>query len=168
MKDSWRIVSQHRCESKMILLIYSWINNLFNYCLLNVYYVLGIFLIAKVPRKYRWIKKSPWPHWTYMVIKYSIKIEKVLQNPGFCVLAAQKPSKRPGWWEVWFIWMSATKRQGEKGRCLSKYPTTLIPTRVLKWKEGVTCWNTTVSFDSSLEVGHQWSDQHHLDCFKYS
>ena len=25
-----------------------------------------------------------------------------------------------------------------------------------------------VSSDSHLEIGHWWSDQHHLDCFKYS
>ena len=27
---------------------------------------------------------------------------------------------------------------------------------------------TAVSSDGHLEVGHQWSDQHHLDCFRYS
>ena len=25
-----------------------------------------------------------------------------------------------------------------------------------------------VSSDSHLQIGHGWSDQHHLDCFKYS
>ena len=25
-----------------------------------------------------------------------------------------------------------------------------------------------VSSDSHLEINHQWSDQHHLDCFRYS
>ena len=28
--------------------------------------------------------------------------------------------------------------------------------------------NITVSFDGHLKIGHQWSDQHHLDCFKSS
>ena len=27
---------------------------------------------------------------------------------------------------------------------------------------------TAVSSASHLEIGHGWSDQHHLDCFKYS
>ena len=26
----------------------------------------------------------------------------------------------------------------------------------------------TFSTDSHLELGHWWSDQHHLDCFRYS
>ena len=37
-----------------------------------------------------------------------------------------------------------------------------------RWKEGATCRNSTVSSDSHLAIGRQWSDQHHLDCFKYS
>ena len=28
--------------------------------------------------------------------------------------------------------------------------------------------NSTVSSDSLLEIGHQWSDQHRLDCFRYN
>ena len=31
-----------------------------------------------------------------------------------------------------------------------------------------TCRNSTVSSDSHLQIGHQWSDQRHLDCFRYS
>ena len=31
--------------------------------------------------------------------------------------------------------------------------------------EGATCINNTVSCDSHLETGHQWSDQRHLDFF---
>ena len=27
--------------------------------------------------------------------------------------------------------------------------------------------NSTVSFDSHLQIGHQWSDPCHLDCFLY-
>ena len=33
---------------------------------------------------------------------------------------------------------------------------------------GVTCRNSTVISNSHLQVGHQWSDQHHLGCFRYS
>ena len=32
-------------------------------------------------------------------------------------------------------------------------------------REGATCRNHTVSSDSHLEIGHQWSNQSHLDCF---
>ena len=35
-------------------------------------------------------------------------------------------------------------------------------------REGVTCRNSTVSSDSHTEIGHLWSDQSHLDCFKNS
>ena len=35
-------------------------------------------------------------------------------------------------------------------------------------RERVICRNNRVSSDSHLEIGHRWSDQCHLDCFKYS
>ena len=35
-------------------------------------------------------------------------------------------------------------------------------------KEGPTCRNSTVSSDSHLQIGHQWSDQCHLDCLRYN
>ena len=37
-----------------------------------------------------------------------------------------------------------------------------------RWREGVTCRNSTVSSDSHLQSDHWWSDQHHLDCLKYN
>ena len=33
---------------------------------------------------------------------------------------------------------------------------------------GATCRNSTVISNSRLQIGHQWSDQHHLGCFKFS
>ena len=33
---------------------------------------------------------------------------------------------------------------------------------------GSTCRNSTVISNSHLQIDHQWSDQHHLDCFRYS
>ena len=33
-----------------------------------------------------------------------------------------------------------------------------------RWREGATCRNSSVSSDRHLEVGHPWSDQHHLGC----
>ena len=35
------------------------------------------------------------------------------------------------------------------------------------WGEG-TCRNSTVISDNHLQIGHRWSDQHHLDCFRNS
>ena len=35
-------------------------------------------------------------------------------------------------------------------------------------KEGATSRNSTVSSDNQLHTDHRWSEQHHLDCFKYS
>ena len=35
-------------------------------------------------------------------------------------------------------------------------------------RERVACRNSRVNADHHLEIGHQWSDQLHLDCFKYS
>ena len=35
-------------------------------------------------------------------------------------------------------------------------------------REGFTCRNRAVSSDSHLEIGRRWSDQLHLECFKYS
>ena len=35
-------------------------------------------------------------------------------------------------------------------------------------REGAICRNSIVSSDSHLEIDHWWSDQHHLDCFKYN
>ena len=32
---------------------------------------------------------------------------------------------------------------------------------------GAICRNSTVSSDSHLQFGHQWSDQCHLDCFTH-
>ena len=33
---------------------------------------------------------------------------------------------------------------------------------------GATCRNNTVFSDSPLQIGHQWSDQHHLGYFRYT
>ena len=39
---------------------------------------------------------------------------------------------------------------------------------LLQTEGGPTCKNSTISSDNHLEIGHRWSDQHHLECFKYS
>lgn len=35
-------------------------------------------------------------------------------------------------------------------------------------REGVPCRNSTVISEGHLEIGHQWPEKHHLDCFRYS
>ena len=35
-------------------------------------------------------------------------------------------------------------------------------------KNGDRCRNSTVNSDSNLQIDYQWSDQRHLDCFRYS
>ena len=37
-----------------------------------------------------------------------------------------------------------------------------------RWREGVPCRNSTVISEGHLEIGHQWPEKHHLDCFRYS
>ena len=40
---------------------------------------------------------------------------------------------------------------------------TIIGQNFYRQRKGATCRNSTVSSDSHLEIGHRWSDQHHLD-----
>ena len=47
-------------------------------------------------------------------------------------------------------------------------PPTVSGQELLQAEGGATCRNSTVSSDGHLEIGHWWSHQHHLDCFKYS
>ena len=37
----------------------------------------------------------------------------------------------------------------------------------VEW-EGTPCRNSVVLLISHLQIDHQWSDQHHLGCFRYS
>ena len=37
---------------------------------------------------------------------------------------------------------------------------------VYQWREGARCRKSTVNSDSHLEIGHWWSEQHHLHWFK--
>ena len=39
---------------------------------------------------------------------------------------------------------------------------------LLQAEGGATCRNSIVISDSHLDVGHQWSDRHHLDGLRYS
>ena len=38
---------------------------------------------------------------------------------------------------------------------------------VYRQRKGALCRNSTVCSDSHLDIGRQWSDQRHRDCFRY-
>ena len=96
---------------------------------------------------------------------------------GIRLLATQKPTKRPGWWErkLALFWIPATGAGGGYwggGVCLSsgQLPATYIQPvgkSFYRPREVAICRNSTVSSSSHLEIGHQWTGQRHLDCFKY-
>ena len=94
-------------------------------------------------------------------------IWSLLLNPG-PLLASLKPIKRPGWWKGKFalFWMLATLGEGRVEACpkASSPISQSVGKKFYRWREGATCRNSTVSSDSHLEVGHPWSDQHHLGC----
>ena len=83
---------------------------------------------------------------------------------GIRLLATQKPTKRPGWWErkLALFWIPATGVGGGYGGgdvCLSRGQ--LLATYIqqvgksfYRLREGATCRNSTVSSDSHLEIGH--------------
>ena len=96
---------------------------------------------------------------------------------GIRLLATQKPTKRPGWWErkLALFWIPATGAGGGYrggGVCLSRgqLPAAYIQPvgrSFYRLREVAICRNSTVSSNSHREIGHQWIGQRHLDCFKY-
>ena len=89
---------------------------------------------------------------------------------GVWPLITQKPVNRPRWWKGKFALslMLATGR-GEGGRHLSKgrlpHPWEAGGESFYKQSgERATCRNGTVISNSRLQIGHQWSDWHHLGC----
>ena len=88
------------------------------------------------------------------------------------MLAAQKPIIRPvGRLQICFIsdvgnWVGCRVDICPKADSLS----TPQPQAAGEgfYGEGATCRNSTVSSGSHLEIGHQWSDQHHLGCSRDS
>ena len=84
------------------------------------------------------------------------------------LLASQKPIKRPGWWEWKFalFWMPATQ-QARVRQTPVQMLTCPLGKSFYRQREGATGRNSTVSSDNHLEIGHWWSDQQHIDCFKW-
>ena len=97
----------------------------------------------------------------------------LVTESGVQLHTAQKSIKRPGWWKGKFALLSmpGTGDRGE-GRRLSKGwlhpPTNNQGARAFIDRGRGLNAETIVSSDSILEIGHQWSDQGHLDCFRYS
>ena len=98
---------------------------------------------------------------------------------GVQLLIAQKTIKRQGWWKGKFalFWMPATycERGQTSVQRLTLSHRQPVGKNFYRQREGATCRNSTVSYDSHLEIGHwwseighRWSDQHNLDCLRYS
>ena len=76
-----------------------------------------------------------------------------LTENGVQLHPAQKSIKRQGW---------------GKGKFAASPLLTTCGQELLQAKGGGCMQDSTVSSDHHLEIGHQWPDQHHLDCFEYS
>ena len=86
------------------------------------------------------------------------------------LLASQNPIKRPNWWKGKFALFRMLSWGGQrlsKGRL--SLPRKSGDNSFYRQREGATGRKSTISSDSHLEIGYQWSDhQCHLDCFSCS
>ena len=91
---------------------------------------------------------------------------------GVQLLATQKPINRPGWWKGTFalFQMLATGGWGWQTSVQRPTPPQKAGGESFYRQSGGegTCRNSTVVSNNHLQIGHQWSDQHHLDCFRNS
>ena len=55
-----------------------------------------------------------------------------------------------------------------KGRFSLASPLTVSGQSFCRPRERATCRNSQWALNSHLEIGHWWSDQCHIGCFKYS
>ena len=94
------------------------------------------------------------------------------RNSWVWLLSTQEAINRSGWWKVCFI-----SEQGRVVDICPKAPSLPLSSRgggESLYRQGcrggghVTGRNSIVIFTSHLHVGCQWSDQHHLDCFRSS
>ena len=100
---------------------------------------------------------------------------RVLLNPGPAVLRSEANSRETSVGRKAkdaLFWRLATGG-GVGGQMPVQRPTSPAPRQsgsksFYRQREGATGRNNTVSSDSHLEIGHRWSDQRHLDCFRYS
>ena len=97
------------------------------------------------------------------------QVETVSQRWGLA--AHHSRVKRPAWWKNFAIlWRREAGGEGEDAcpKVDSPHALTVSEQHLLKAREGAPCRNSTSNSEGHLEIGHQWSDQHHLDCFKDS
>ena len=130
---------------------------------------------------YTSIKKKRHLRWAHCLIthKYAHDVlasleyySNVTERCGVQLLTVQKSINRPGWWKGKFasFQMPATGRGGRTSvQRLTPFPPPPALTRrrweLYRLREGATCRNSTVSSDSHLQIGHWWSDKHHLGYF---
>ena len=92
----------------------------------------------------------------------------MLLKSGAWMLATQKPINRPVRWKGKFIsdagnwWVGWTSVQRPTS------PADKQGVRALQMEGGATRRTSTASSDSHLQIGHWWSDRHHLVCCRYS
>ena len=102
----------------------------------------------------------------------TIRSSNPVTESGVPRLAVSEASKEVGPVERKFALLQRPASGGAwKGRRLSKSqfpPLTISGQDLLQTREGAPCRNSTVSADGRLEIGHRWSDHHHLGCFRYS
>ena len=91
-----------------------------------------------------------------------------------------QPGMRPGWWKGKFALFQTPAGQGEDGGHLSRGRLTAPPPKPLvATSEARAFPDRSVRgrsmqkqprqlVESHLQIGRQWSDQHHLDCFRDS
>ena len=79
-------------------------------------------------------------------------------------LGPQKPINRTGWWKgEGGGWQTSIQRPASR----PPLPRQAGSESFYRQEWVVTCRNSTVILNSHLQIDHQWSDQHHLDCFRY-
>ena len=98
---------------------------------------------------------------------------RVLPNPGLAARRLKANSQETSVGRKGKVALFRSLATGGGGVGVDTCPKADCPpdnqgTRAFIDREGATCRNNTVSSDSHLEIGHQWSDQRHLDCFRYS
>ena len=90
---------------------------------------------------------------------------------GVWLLTTQKPINSPGWQKGKFaLFQMLATASGEGGRNLFKGRHPSLDEqeeRLLQADCGGGVLHAVLS-NSHLQIGYQWSDQHHLECFRYS
>ena len=88
------------------------------------------------------------------------------------LLPTQKPINKPSWWKEKFVYFRCQQLWGSMVDICPKANSPPTPDKqgmtAFINRIGVTSRNSTVIANSHFQIGHQWSDQHHLGCFRCS